>query len=182
VDGTPFTGGTQVPGDGSVLTWSNTYSTSVTITVGASLGFDITKALSVGADVSVSVTTGTAKAEGSSKNCPVGGWTCSLAFTYHYLQVDGHYSAGYCNDKAGPYTVLYPVVDSAGNANVEVEVCACKDFDGWSDPGAPKPCPNLCKTALVGGLGIRRRCLWGSFDFISFSLLYRYCTRSTLFW
>ena len=118
-----------------------------------SLGLDIEEIFHVGADTSVSITTGNAVTEGGNAPCPASGpWTCAAKITPSLWQVEGQATgsgggAGCGAPPSGPYTVQFPIIDSNGNAVINIVPCTCPDYPNAGVPGGPILCPGPCKTA-----------------------------------
>ncbi|KAL6722221.1 hypothetical protein ACLMJK_001328 [Lecanora helva] len=142
VEGDLKTGDYTVAG-GSGLTTGSSFSTSVTVTVGADIS--VSDIAGLGLSASVAKTTTKTTSQGASVPCPQGPWKCALAIYPEELKVSGQKEAAnrYCSEEEkdgklpDPYTVFYPVENDSGGIKSRVEVCACKNYDHWDDKGAP---------------------------------------------
>jgi len=136
---------------GCTVSLSESYSISVTVTVGFNLGIKIGP-VSADLDSSVTWSKSTETTNTGSANCPAGQWYCGLAITPSVYQVTGHitwdkYNGCGSQPQDGDYTIQYPMKDSQDKPIVDVWACACPDKPGWADHGAPPKCPSNCNGA-----------------------------------
>ncbi|KAG8525753.1 uncharacterized protein KY384_000513 [Bacidia gigantensis] len=152
--GDPVVGDWSCVGTGGTcnMATQQSYSVAVTVEVGFDLGLDFEKiAGSAGISASVSTTTETGTTQGISKNCPDGPWSCALIIWPAVTKIEGIQTplTALCTvetENAKPYTVQMPEVGPDGLVGGHVDVCACKNFAHWADPGAPSiVCPQDCK-------------------------------------
>lgn len=125
------------------LTFTSTHSVGTTWTYGAS--FDVSKIIGVGLSASVAetVTQGSSSALGA--DCPgPGAWTCSATLAPSVLEVNGHWETkclnadGSAKEPFNYFTAQIPLEDDNSLPILHLgPVCACQDFAGWADAGAP---------------------------------------------
>ena len=134
-----------------MLTEGSSYAVGVTVEVGADLGLDIKKVVSLGLHWSVAVTKTQEETQGVEVSCPKGPWQCSLAIWPGMVKVKGTktYTDGIkdmvsCSEKTEDYEVDLPIKEDNKLAPVRIRPCACPNREHWADPGAPDRCPSDC--------------------------------------
>lgn len=121
----------------------SSFAVEVTVSVGIDIGIaDVVAGLSA----EVATTEQKATSQGATVPCPEGTWKCALKIFPNILSVSGKKVAvkgreAYCNPGEdhglGPYTVELPVLGDNKAVESRVEVCACKNYPGAEDEGAP---------------------------------------------
>lgn len=127
-------------------------------TFGSELGINAGQ-LSLGGSWSVAESVSDSFGEGAAPDCPPGKWRCSIVVTPSVVHVKGHlkrnahdlrckvptvssWDGGRENDK---FEYKIPIKDKAGNAQVSIDLCTCKNRKNWADPGHPGIlCPKNC--------------------------------------
>jgi hypothetical protein len=112
-------------------------------------GFKAIEGLTAGVGVSAEITTTTSTEEAGQVACPPNGaWTCGLLIIPGLVQISGvktsSSSSPLCGKgPSGPYTLTYPAVTNHMQ-NIHLSPCACPNFPGSTDEGAPKLCFEDC--------------------------------------
>ena len=126
--------------------------------MGGDLGIRV-GGLSIGGSFSVSETVTNSVGEGTSVECPEGGWHCSMAIVPSMAKVDGHLhqqdNDESCSvdridqnnggEEGKKFEYMIPIKDSSGNPMWTYNACTCGNLDHADDPGHPAlMCPEDC--------------------------------------
>ena len=133
------------------MTVQEGYEVSVAVSVGSNLDLDFKaiEGLTGGLGIDVEITTTTSTEQAGQVECATNGaWTCGVVIIPGLVQISGYKSVDSsgpeCGYKpSGPFTVNYPAVTNHMQ-NLHLSACACPNFPGSTDPGAPPSCFQDC--------------------------------------